>query len=278
MSAICSCVNGKTTSVIALTAVGMISSSTMASVTAPVVSMLWDASGDSVGQQVYNMNSESTEINDLGVAGWQFLGGTSGAIPSGGGDSPWSMQWDIRASGPSNVAGGSTAEFVNANLAVTNNTGGFQTFWALVTVNIAGFTNETVNMRGSVSGTVTDLLGDGAILRNQSAGPFAGDPMYQGLIGGVSARTMWPNGTAVNAGAFGSNGDGDTFGFPGDGGFESFNVVGSATTISVWLKVELSGFDIGTTVGSLEVYAAPAPGALALLGLGGLVGSRRRRS
>ncbi|MHC5022343.1 MAG: hypothetical protein ACYTGG_00330 [Planctomycetota bacterium] len=237
---------------------------------ADYVTMLWDASADQVGQVEYNMGTESDQTGTDPDGLFFFTGGTQ--------SQEWEMNWDIRTT-ESGVAGGPAGagnSLVTADLAITNLTGQRQFFFALVTVNLdAPILGSTIT-NGSVSASVLDLFGSGsADISTIQSGQFANDPIYAGYIDGTAsgpARTMWNDPYLLQTNEIGGTAtDFDTF--AGEAGPEA------NTSISVWLKVELSPFDQANLIGTFEVGPVPAPGALSLLAMAGVAsfGRRRRR-
>lgn len=232
--------------------------------TSPVdVSMDWNFGSDTLTFE--DLYAESDQTWESG--GDVFMAGTRGFIPSRGGTptEDWGLQWTVST----NLAGRGGVESVTANLNIFNNTPTTQTYWALSTKNgvVLGPSTET---DGSVSATIFDLNGDGASMGNISdGGGFDGDPIYEALIDGASHRTMWDAPFTLTAAANSNNADDDTF----------VNEAGAGVndSISVWLKVEVSGFDSVNIIGTFELTPVPAPAALPAMGLFGLVARRRRR-
>jgi MYXO-CTERM domain-containing protein len=235
--------------------------------TPPLVTMQWFASNDGVDPVTYYMHAESDEVIPGADGSWQFIGGTTGL------NKTWLLGWDVAALPHPNGAGTSSGSaYVTANLAVTNNTASYQSFWALVTVALDEPITGATFMNGQASAAVTDSLGNGAEIRTITSGPFAGDPVYTGLIDGSPAHTLFDSPFSLTAGPFGSNSISATFGQP-------VPILGpeALTTISVWLKIELSPFDTANIVGTFEVAPVPGPAALPLLAAFGLAMGRRRR-
>lgn len=234
----------------------------------PFLTMEWFASNDGVNPVMYNMSEHSDTIRDLGGGTWSYAGQQTGLNDS------WALQWDMlaNANGAGGIAtGGGGSSFVTAHLAVTNNSFSTQSFWALVTLTLDNPIIGGTLMNGQSSAAVTDFFGDGATLGTISSGMFAGDPIYAGRINGVTQQTLMDSPFLLTANPNSSNSDSATFGTP-------VPLVGpDATTISVWLKFELSAFDTANVVGVFEVAAIPAPATLPLLAALSLVGVRRRR-
>lgn len=127
---------------------------------------------------------------------------------------------------------------------------------------------------GSALGTasagvsVTDLFGDGATLTPTGGGAY--NAQYNGLVpGGTSFATLLS--TPLVAGAFSTVTASEDF--PGGGGFVP--IAGSVADISARWQFTLSANDLASGTGVFTVV--PAPSAIGLLALGGLLGGRRRR-
>jgi hypothetical protein len=166
--------------------------------------------------------------------------------------------------------------FVIANFVVSNTSAVTQTFTLTVTLPLGGVVGPFSEIGGSVTGSVTDLNGNGATLATA-----AGTPIYQALADGNIAGTLLNDPTSVSTGAFGSAVVGPAqFGDGGPGGIPSLPYVAINTDIAITLTFTLTAGDSAsfTSIFAVEASNIPAPGALALVGIAGLVGSRRRRA
>lgn len=235
---------------------------------APYLTMQWFGSNDGVDPVLYHMNEHSDFVTPLGGGIWNYVGSQVGS------NEAWLLNWDITAHANNGGAttGTTGSSFVTADLAVTNTSGTTQSFWALVTLTLDSPILGGTLMNGQASAAVTDFLGNGATLSTIASGPFAGDPIYTGRINGVPQHTLMDSPFILNANPFDSNSVAETFGQP-------VPLVGpDASTISVWLKFDLTAGDTANVVGMFEVSAIPAPAALPVLAaLSLLVGVRRRR-
>jgi hypothetical protein len=232
------------------------------------LTMLWDASGDAVGQIPYDMESESDSVFQDGAGLWNFVGGTV--------SKEWELNWTVKTteSGTPGGPAGTGTSIVTADLAITNLTAFRQFFFALVTVNLDAPILGATMTDGSISASVLDLFGSGAAdITTIQSGPFANDPIYAGYIdgtGGGPVRTMWDDPFLLETNTFGGTAtDFDTF---ADEAGPAAN-----TSISVWIKVELSPFDQANLIGTFEVGPVPAPGVLSLLAMAGFACTGRRR-
>lgn len=126
------------------------------------------------------------------------------------------------------------------------------------------------NAEGAASAalSITDLGGDGVTLTPMGAGAYTSN--YNGLVPGGSpfANLL---GAPVVAGPFSTTVVSQEF--PGGGLYVP--IAGSVSDISARWQFTLSPDDLASGTGVFTVV--PAPSALGLLALGGLVGGRRRR-
>jgi hypothetical protein len=102
----------------------------------------------------------------------------------------------------------------------------------------------------------------------------SGASIYQGLIDGTTARTLWN--APASFSTFTSTGSGTDFGFP------AFEIAPQSidTSIGIAITFSLTAGDSASFTSNFEVVPVPVPAALWLFGSGlvGLVGIARRRS
>lgn len=228
---------------------------------APDFSMVWDASGDSVGAFTYNPSDFGESVNN-GDGSWSYTGGIVGES--------WEMSWicDANDNQPLNSGGGMA--FVDAEIVVTNTSDSVQTFSMLMSLNLASSISAPITADGSAGYTLTNVspFGDATI-----AAPTGGS-LYKGFVDVVDPFVDPAIGSLYDApfsdtvtGGFATTSSNDAFGTTDPGSAD--------TNIAVLLTFELSPGDSASVVGTLVVV--PGPGALALLAMGGFAGRRRRR-
>jgi hypothetical protein len=227
------------------------------------VSLDWNYGTDTTTYTIHDADSWWIDGNTIHMQGAD----RDGSNPDGS-DDTWRLDWEMQTLAPG-IRGGS--EFVTANIAVFNNTLSTQTYWVLNTKSGISV-GPGVDTEGSVAASVFDLSGDGsgATMQNISSGGFAGDPIYRAYIDGTPQTALWTNGYQLNAAANSNANDSDQYtGVPGTEAVD--------TSISVWLKFEVTPLDSVNLLGYFQVNPVPAPAALSALGLFGLVAGRRRR-
>ncbi len=160
--------------------------------------------------------------------------------------------------------------FIVGNFVVTNNSLVAQTFTLSVSMPIVPGLLD-VSIGGSITGTVTDLNGNGASLSSTPGGSI-----YSALIDGSVVATLLDDHTTSFLDPFQSAVVGpDAFGepIPSDPGPDTL------VSMSIELEFTLSAGDAAsfTSIFVLIGTPIPAPAGLALLGVAGMFGSRRRR-
>jgi hypothetical protein len=154
--------------------------------------------------------------------------------------------------------------FINGTFSITNTANSTQTF----TVNFN--LDSTVQfaqslMNGAFAGTLNDANGDGSASIGRVAGSAG---FYSALIDGNLVRSLGSSAYSYSGAAFGSS----------QVGPESFDpVVGPALNATIGLQFRFT-LSAGDSVSFSSLFnVVPAPGAIALLGAAGCIGSRRRR-
>jgi hypothetical protein len=232
-----------------LIASGLLAASSHAGIIVPDLTMSVSANGGAA--QVFHPGGTSS-----GGTGYNWNGSVGGAN--------WGMLFNID---------GNTDPIITSNITFTNNTANTNNYVIVVNLPVPGIAAPSL-MDGSVGGSVTDANGNGFA----QGAALAGSSMYVGLIDGNPVNTTALLGFPYAA----------TFAGPGTGGTaiigpssfgQPFPINGPAVVGSIGIRLEFSltaGDSIAMT-SFFRVEPVPAPGALALLGLAGLAGGKRRR-
>jgi hypothetical protein len=208
------------------------------------------------------------DVNVDGNAQSQGLNGTATNLPNvfnyqgslldAGG--AWLLSWDFNASDSTNTG---PKAFTAGNYVIQNLSANTIAVELTVTLPIALVGSALYG--GSVSGGLT-TSGPGFISDN-------GSPLWSGRTGGNLIDTLFDNPFNVTRADAGSSSLGfESFGDP----IPSASGPAIGSDISVTLKF-LLGANSSASFTSVLVAAVPTPGALALLGLGGLTAFGRRR-
>jgi len=176
----------------------------------------------------------------------------------------WDFQWGVT---------GDPDPVVSSNLTVTNNSAVTQTFTSLVVLPIAPAVTPSSLIGGSISGSVTDVNGNGATLA--TAAP---DALYTALIDGVAVQTLYnnPNSFVVTPPFGSASVPNAAFGSP----IPSLPGPAANNTIAIQLKFTLSPGDSMALTSVFVVNPVPEPVGLGMFGLAaaGLLGRRRRQA
>jgi hypothetical protein len=157
--------------------------------------------------------------------------------------------------------------FVTNNFAITNTSTSTQTFSLATSIGITPVIPNGL-MQGSIGLTLTDNNGNGAALTT------SGPSIYQGLIDGNVARTLWDPAMTFTT-PFGSTSADTFFGFPTrENAPESID-----STIGILISFSLTAGDSASFTSNFDVTPVPLPPALWLFGTGllGLLGISKRK-
>jgi hypothetical protein len=181
--------------------------------------------------------------NDLGNGDFQYIRGSDD--PFTGGTETWNMEWDLLAS-PAFDPDAS----IQGALVVRNFADVARSFDILIDMPLIG------------SSGPGDYFGSAAITVEN--GMLSGDPVWQALIDGSTIAELFTDNYVLD----GTGGTND------DNGFVMGSHGGATDSISVRFTFELSpNTDMTATFG----FGLPGPSGLALLGVGAVLGGRRRR-
>lgn len=158
---------------------------------------------------------------------------------------------------------------INNVFAVTNNTAGTQSFLVTVTLPTGIVFGPPSYIRGSIQGGATDNNFNGVTLSNTGT-----TSIYDGLIDGVSVRTLFDNPTTASGVGSVSLGTA-SFGIP----IQESVAVATLTSIGLTLRFDLSAGDSASFTSVFDVQPIPEPGTALLMGLGlaALAAGRRAR-
>jgi hypothetical protein len=154
--------------------------------------------------------------------------------------------------------------------------GNVPTVFSIVSAVVGPFSVDPAQGRASASLTITDLNGDGVTLTpdtTSQGGAYASrynspNPAPAGSV--FHDFFAAPLSTPFAGDSVSISGD-----FPGGGAFTP--IAGEVTHIASRFSFTLSANDLASGTSIFRVVPVPAPAAATLLGLGGLVGARRRR-
>ncbi len=154
--------------------------------------------------------------------------------------------------------------FINGTFSITNTENSTQTFTVNFTLDSSVQFAQSL-MNGAFAGTLTDANGDGVASIGRTSGSAG---FYSAFIDGNLVRSLGSSAYSYNGAAFGSS----------QVGPESFSpTVGPALSSTIGLQFRFT-LSAGDSVSFSSLFnVVPAPGAMALMGAAGLVGSRRRR-
>ena len=170
-------------------------------------------------------------------------------------DNSYSFATSVALLGVTSLAAGESAIFFE-NTATTANIGAFQSYWSGLSGVQVGYYN------GSGAGVSFSSGGDGAVIFGSTGTE-------------LSLRTAFGPATTGSSFYWGYNASTGAF----DASYVGVNNAGLVSTVGT-IGTQVTGLSSGspTNTGSLgTAIGVPAPGAIALLGVAGVVSSRRRR-
>jgi uncharacterized protein (TIGR03382 family) len=161
-----------------------------------------------------------------------------------------------------------SANVVTLSQTFFNSSSSTRTYTYYQYATVAGGSGASV-MSGSVTATVSDLNGNGAVL--SAVGSL---PIYTATVNDVAMRTLWQPFSNFNVGQFLSQST-------TPGAFANEVIPGGSTSsdalLGIMLKFTLSAGDTVSFASTFTVSNVPGPGAMALLAVSGAAGVGRRR-
>jgi MYXO-CTERM domain-containing protein len=211
------------------------------------------------GSNQFEAWAETGPMTNLGGGLFGFAGNYEDPT-----ENPWLINYEFQYDTGQTSSGGPLHLFLDFGL--VNNTGGTETFTVFAGVPILQALAAT-SVSGSVEGGLTDSdFANGATLTSVGT-----DPIYEGLVDGSSALELLTGGFSTSVG-FGSTTIGPVNGAAG-GPAIAMTDLGIVITFTL-TNGDSANFTADFTIDGTKV---PAPSALALLGLAGIAGTRRRR-
>jgi len=219
---------------------------------------------------------QATNANGTGTYVAQF---NQGRMEQGG-----NYQWQLPGTMCLQSQNGSTVAMLNQAVILGNEdpdvtlsfnvfAGSVETTFTVTSATVSFSSMAGAQGRASGSLSITDLNGDGVTLHHSagSAGAFTayfnGAPPSGTVFHNLFAS---PITTAISGDTVTASED-----FPGGGAFSP--IPGTVTNISSQFQFTLSPNDMASGTSVFTIQPIPSPGAIALLGLGGLVALRRQR-
>ncbi|MCA9292028.1 MAG: hypothetical protein KDA25_12930 [Phycisphaerales bacterium] len=211
----------------------------------PALELIWEVDGNVVNQ----FNPGGSDVGG-GLFNYQ------GQLIDGGGE--WQLSWNLNAKPDPLLSG---------NIAVENFTNATHTFALTILLPTIAIPDGTFIGGSVAAGLTTDANGG-------TLSTVGNNPLWTALMDGVAVESLLDAPFSLTNPGIGSMGDQESFGL-GVGGPEQ---PGPALVGQMGIRIEfsLTGGDQFTAT-SVFAVVVPAPAALAMFGVAGLVGRRRRR-
>jgi hypothetical protein len=210
----------------------------------------WNADSQIADGVVVNWTNVETTTNSSGVSADTWATNHSFNLDS------WSLSMD-------------SDPLVANNFTITNSSGSTQTYSIGATIGVSP-TIPFGAMRGSIGFSLTDNTDNNTDAKLETSGAS----IYQGMIDGNSARTLWDPSTSFTApsGSFASS---TSFGFPS----RLIAPESVDTNIGILITFSLTDGDSVAFTSNFDVVPVPVPAAIWLFGSGllGLLGVSRRK-
>lgn len=217
-----------------------------------------------VGENQFEAWSDSGAMTSEGAGMFSFNGGAADGTADYEDPFGWEIDYGFTYDTAQTSTNGPVTAFLDFGL--TNNTGADDTFTVVASVPLLQALANT-SVTGSVEGGLTDAdFANGATLTSNGL-----NPIYSGLVDGGSALDLLTGGFSTSIG-FGSTTIGP------DNGAAAGPAI-AMTDIGIVITFDLTAGDSANFTAEFTIIGdkIPAPGALALFGLAGLAGTRRRR-
>lgn len=246
-------------------------------IVAPDVTVAWtvsDADGTNPTSGALSTGDFGMNVSNVGGTNFNFTGADNSF------SSEWGLDWNFNGNG---VPTETTPASIGSVFTISNDTeirdeqnniiqqGRVLRYSVLVTMALTAPIGADAQYAGGGGFTLTGLGDDpnspDPFVRNAALVTVPGSALWSAQINGSEVASLWPDlfGIAATGGSISIS----------DGIAPGLSAAGAAS-IGVRLEFLLTPGDTVTTSG---IFAAiPAPSALALLGVGGLLGGRRRRS
>ncbi len=221
---------------------------------------------DILDLQVVSESGTWSLADNLGtVTNFQLDGTGTWIIEGVAQTSDWTMDWGFEVNQAGDVRGGFDSASISSSFAFTNTTGNDAALFEVIGNAVVGALSGPTTQTGSISGS----LGSGnPLVETAMLSTPSGDFLFTGLVDGVGAQTLLDDSFGISTNLTTSFGPANFLGLPGGGVLD---------TIGIRHSFGLTDGDNAQFAGVFIVTEIPAPGAAALLGLGGLAAARRRR-
>jgi len=178
--------------------------------------------------------------------------------------SDWTMDWGFEVN-QTDAARGLDSASISSSFAFTNTTGNDAALFEVIGNALVGALSGPTTQTGSISGS----LGSGnPLVETAMLSTPTGDFLFTGLVDGAGVQTLLDDSFGLSTNLTASFGPANNLNLPGGG---------VLSTIGIRHSFGLTDGDNAQFAGVFLVTEVPAPGAAALLGLGGLAATRRRR-
>lgn len=177
----------------------------------------------------------------------------------------WTMEWSFEVNQAGNTRGGFDSASISTAFVFTNTTGNDNALFEVIANAAVGSLSSPTTQTGSISGS---LLSGNPVFESATLYTPANDFLYTALVDGSGVQTLIDDTFSLSTTLTDAFGPENFLGQPGGG---------VLNTIGIRHSFGLTDTDNASFAGVFVVTEIPAPGAAALIGLGGLAATRRRR-